>query len=69
LGPFGEKNIIRGFNQLIRTAPKTMRNPALAKAMLQQLMSQGRLAPTEYMPALEMNRMDPREDSFERREY
>ena len=46
------------------TAPGTMRNRAIARAMLQQSMTQGRMAPTEYIPALQMNKLDPRKDTI-----
>jgi uncharacterized protein YoaH (UPF0181 family) len=64
LSAYGKKRLLHGYNDLIRTAPGTMRNPALARSMLQQYMTQGRMAPTEYMSALQMNKLDPRKDTI-----
>jgi len=64
LSAYGKKRLLHGYNDLIRTAPGTMRNPALARSMLQQYMTQGRMAPTEYMPALQMNKLDPRKETI-----
>ena len=60
LSAYPPEQLLRGFNELLRTAPETMRNKPQARALLQQYMTQGRMAPTELMPALEMNKMDPR---------
>ncbi len=63
---YGGSELLHGYNDLLRTAPGTMRNRAIARAMLQQYMTQGRMAPTEYKPALEMNKLDPRKDTIVR---
>lgn len=69
LKAFGKANLISGTNDLLPTAPGTMRNRALGKALLQQYMSQGeRLALTEYEPALKINKLDPRKESFQKTE-
>jgi hypothetical protein len=60
LGSYDRKKMLDGYNDLIRTAPDTMRNPALARALLRQSMSQGNMALTEYVPALQINKLDPR---------
>jgi len=60
LGGYDRKKLLDGYNDLIRTAPDTMRNPALARALLRQSMSQGNMALTEYVPALQINKLDPR---------
>lgn len=64
LNAYGMKRLLPAYNDLLRTAPGTMRNRALARAMLQQHMTQGRMAPTEFMPALQMNKLDPRKDTI-----
>jgi len=66
LKPFGKKKLMHGYNDLLQTSPGTMRNRAIARAMLQQYMTQGRMAPTEYIPALQMNKLDPRKDTIVR---
>lgn len=69
LKSFGKTNLISATNDLLPTAPNTMRNRAVGKALLQQYLSQGeRLALTEYEPALKINKLDPRKDSFHKTE-
>jgi len=68
LSAFDKKQLLRGYNALLHTAPKTMRDKAPARALLQQYMTQGRMAPTELMPALQMNKLVPRTGIAERRE-
>ena len=69
LKAFGKTNLISAVNDLLPTAPNTMRNRAVGKALLQQYLSQGeRLALTEYEPALKINKLDPRKDSFHKTE-
>ena len=68
LGSYGPKKLLDGYNDLIRTAPDTMRNPALARALLRQSMSQGNMALTEYVPALQINKLDPRKNLREQGE-
>jgi hypothetical protein len=57
LSAFSINDLLRGYNDLLRTAPSTMRNKTQARALLQQYMTQGRMAPTELMPALQMNKL------------
>jgi hypothetical protein len=57
LSAFSVSDILKGYNDLLHTAPSTMRNKAQARALLQQHMTQGRMAPTELMPALQMNKL------------
>jgi hypothetical protein len=57
LSAFPINDILKGYNDLLRTAPSTMRTKAQARALLQQYMTQGRMAPTELMPALQMNKL------------
>ena len=64
LSAYEPEKLIRGYNDLVRTAPSTMRNRAQARALLQQYMTQGRMAPSELMPALQMNKLDPRKGSL-----
>jgi hypothetical protein len=45
-----------------------MRDKAPARALLQQYMTQGRMAPTELMPALQMNKLVPQTGIAERRD-
>lgn len=69
LKAFGKTNLISAANDLLPTAPNTMRNRAVGKALLQQYLSQGeRLALTEYEPALKINKLDPRKESFHKTE-
>ena len=60
LSAYPYDQLLQGYNDLLHTAPETMRNKPQARALLQQYMSQGRMAPMELMPALEMNRLNPR---------
>ena len=68
LRAFDQKHLLRGYNALLHTAPKTMRDKAPARALLQQYMTQGRMAPTELMPALQMNKLVPQTGIAERRD-
>ena len=68
LRAFNQKQLLRGYNALLHTAPKTMRDKAPARALLQQYMTQGRMAPTELMPALQMNKLVPQTGIAERRD-
>ena len=68
LKAYSQKQLMSGYNDLLKTAPKTMRNKATARAMLQQYLTQGRMAPTEFMPALQMNKLDPHKDSIDSKE-
>jgi hypothetical protein len=66
LSAFPMNDILKGYNDLLQTAPSTMRSKAQARALLQQYMTQGRMAPTELMPALQMNKlMDKNKDTSE----
>jgi hypothetical protein len=57
LSAFPVQDLLRGYSDLLHTAPQTMRNRAQARALLQQYMTQGRMAPTELIPALQMNKL------------
>jgi hypothetical protein len=57
LSAFPMRDLLRGYSDLLHTAPQTMRNRAQARALLQQYMTQGRMAPTELIPALQMNKL------------
>jgi hypothetical protein len=57
LHKFPREDIVATFNDLYRTAPLMMRNPVQARLFLRQYMTQGSMAPTEIMPALQMNKM------------
>jgi hypothetical protein len=67
LSAFGQKNLLRDYTALLHTAPKTMRDKAQARALLQQYMTQGRMAPTELTSALQMNKLIPQDRLTDRR--
>jgi hypothetical protein len=47
--------LIGAYGDLAKTAPHVMRDKILARAFLQQYMSQGRFAPSELDPALKFD--------------
>jgi len=47
--------IVRAYGDLAKTVPHVMRDKVLARAFLQQYMSQGRFAPTELDPAFKFD--------------
>jgi hypothetical protein len=60
LSAFPLPDLLTSYNDLLRVSPNAMRNRAQARSLLQQYMTQGRMAPTELLPALEMNRLAAR---------
>jgi hypothetical protein len=59
LSAFTLPQLARAYTELIRTSPDTLRTPSQARALLQQYMTQGRLAPTEVLPVLQMDELNP----------
>ena len=66
LKAYNKNQLLRDYTALLHTAPKAMRDSSQARALLQQYMTQGRMAPTELKPALEMNKLAPYAESFRR---
>jgi hypothetical protein len=56
LSAYSLDDLLQGYNELLHTAPSAMRDPTTARAMLQQYMSQGRIAPQELTPLLSLNK-------------
>jgi hypothetical protein len=58
LSAYPREELVRNYVELLQIAPTAMRRKATARAMLQQKMTQGRFAPTELVPALQLNKLD-----------
>ena len=57
LNAYSLEDIVAHYNDLVRTSPVTMRDRSTARAVLQQMMTQGRMAPTEYEPVLKLDQL------------
>lgn len=69
LSAYPMSKLLKRYNRLLQTVPNLMRDETQANALLTQYMTQGGgMAPSEIKPALEMNKLDPRKTSLEKRE-
>jgi hypothetical protein len=64
LKAYPKEELLNKYTELLRVSPSAMRRKATARAMLQQQMTQGRFAPTELLPALQINKLDPHKSSL-----
>jgi hypothetical protein len=56
LSAYSLEDLVNTYNDLVQTAPNTMRDRSTSRAVLQQLMTQGRMSPTEYEPVLKLDK-------------
>jgi hypothetical protein len=64
LKAYPKEDLLNKYTELLRVSPSAMRRKATARAMLQQQMTQGRFAPTELLPAMQINKLDPHKSSL-----